>query len=616
MADTEDITWHDTPKVSGARPGDENITWHGDEPTDHGLSERQKLSPVGKALSPVTGYWDTYQRMLTEARHQMSRGAGQIADADSLIDPKAHGIADVATGFGNIGLGALGFIASPLTAGLRSIVSQPIEDVTGIPRDYTEFAAQILAPELMRKLPTAPLPPNYSPTRAPPPPPGSGPAVVEAADRLSQTGAPVEISRAATSDRVPVQQLGQVVSNVPYAGAPLVNASGRTLEQLGAKAEEVAGSYGSAGKPADAGEVASKSLTDWITGESQAKADKAYAKVDAAVNPAILTPLDHTLDVISQIAAKQQASHLPPGRAVDIVLPAATAPGGLTYEGIKNLRTNIGGMLKSGILPEGVDGGQLKQIYGALSDDLGVSVAASGPQAQAAFDRANKYYDLLKDRRSALAKIVGAQGDAAPERVFDRLTAMASSGPRADITKLTQARKAMGADDWNEISSAVVGRLGRDVEGNFSAQRFVSDYNNLSEAGRNLLFKSTDNPLKTHLDDIATVSSRFKRLQQFANPSGTARGVLGAAGLGGLFVEPLTTLTTMLGTNLTARVLAKPAQAASVAKWSRAKYAVAASPGPATIAAYGLASRNLLSTIGSSNVTPDDFIRQLQQPSQ
>ena len=40
--------------------------------------------------------------------------------------------------------------------------------------------------------------------------------------------------------------------------------------------------------------------------------------------------------------------------------------------------------------------------------------------------------------------------------------------------------------------------------------------------GRNPLFKSTNNPLKSHLDDIAEVSSRFKRLQQFANLSGTA----------------------------------------------------------------------------------------------
>ena len=107
----------------------------------------------------------------------------------------------------------------------------------------------------------------------------------------------------------------------------------------------------------------------------------------------------------------------------------------------------------------------LKQIYGALSDDLNTSVGASGPKAQALFDRANKYYGLISDRREALAKIVGTSGDTAPEKVFDRLTAMAGTGSRADINKLAQARKVMGADDWNEVASSVVSRLGARCRG-------------------------------------------------------------------------------------------------------------------------------------------------------
>lgn len=611
MAD-ESITWHDTPQTS-----DENIDWHDrprviiqtGEAADHGLSERQKLSPLGKAVSPVTEYWPTYQRMLTEARQQMSGGAEQIGEGD---------IANVAKGAGRMGLGALGVLASPVNAAYRSVIGQPIEDVTGIPREYTEFAAQLATQGIgLPRAPGAGAVPGFSPTRAPPTPPplpGTGADVVAAADRLSQTGAPVQVARAVASDSVPVQQMGQVVASAPVAGTPLVRAAGRSMEQLGTKADEVAQSYGAAGTAADTGQVASRSIRDWITGESQVNADKAYGKVDALVDKNITTPLDNTLDTVSQITAKRSAAGLDAGRAVDLVLPAVQRPGGLTYEGIKTLRTNIGEMLGRGILPDGVSGGELKQIYGALSGDLGTSVAASGPKAQAAFNRANTYYDLLTTRREALAKLVGAEGDAAPERVFDRLTALASTGPRADITKLAQARKAMGADDWNEVASSVVSRLGRDVEGNFSPQRFITDYNKISDAGKNLLFQSTDNPLKAHLEDINTVSSRFKQMQQFANPSGSARTVWGAAGLGGMFTEPLTTAATLLGTRVLANALAKPAQAASIAKWSQAKYAVARSPSPTTVAAYGLASRNLISTLGAKDITPQHFIAALGQP--
>lgn len=150
MAD-DDISW-DAPK--------DDISWdapHG-EPADHGLSERQKLSPVGKALSPLTGYWDTYQRMRNEAYEQAKTGLKQMTNPDSLVDPKAHGIQDVATGAANTALGGFNYlVGSPVNAAYRSIVGQPLEDTTGIPREYTEMAAQLATPGLgFGKLPVKP----------------------------------------------------------------------------------------------------------------------------------------------------------------------------------------------------------------------------------------------------------------------------------------------------------------------------------------------------------------------------------------------------------------------------------------------------------------------------
>src|SRR5678815_2647846 len=121
----------------------------GGEPADHGLSERQKLSPVGKALSPITSYPETYQHMNREAREQMSRGAGQLFTPKETLDP--------VYGAGNLALGGLNFIASPINAAYRSIIGQPVEDVTGIPREYTEFAAQLATPGIgFSRLPKAP----------------------------------------------------------------------------------------------------------------------------------------------------------------------------------------------------------------------------------------------------------------------------------------------------------------------------------------------------------------------------------------------------------------------------------------------------------------------------
>lgn len=578
---------------------------------DHGLAERQKMSPVEKALSPITGYGDTYLKMNKEAREQVSQGAGQVAEGVSKAKVGSlDGLWDATKGAGNVAAGAVGFVASPINAAYRSVIGQPVEDVTGIPREYTEFAAQLATPGIgfTGKVPAPSVAPGK--TLAP------GQEVVAAADRLSQTGAPVQVPRAAASDNMAVQQAGAVASNVPYAGTPLVKSAERTIDQLGTKADEVAQGYGGGSTVAQSGDVAKSGITDWITGESKANVTKLYDKVDGLVNPDVKTPLEATRGVVAEIAAKRDAAALSSGKATGAVLDAVQRADGLTYEGVKTLRTNIGEMLKGGILPEGVSGSELKRIYGALSEDLGVSVSsAGGPQAKAAFDRANRYASLISDRREALAKIVGADGNASAETVFGRIEAMAGSTARADVAKLAQARKAIGSEDWNEVASTVIGRLGRDVEGNFSPQRFVTAYEKLSDAGKNVLFRSSEKAsLASHLDDIAKVSSRFKELQKFANPSGSGRAVMGG-GIGtGLVAAPLTTIGILAGNRALATALARPASAASIAKLSKAQVALATSPNPSKIAAYTLAARNLISTMELKAVTPADFLKSLQGP--
>lgn len=116
------------------------------EPSDHGLSERQKLSPIEKALNPITSYPKTYERMRNSALDFATAGIDQIRHHDSLRDPQAHGLSDVLSGAARAAIGSAGYVSSPLTAAYRSIIGQPVEDITGIPREYTEFATQLATP--------------------------------------------------------------------------------------------------------------------------------------------------------------------------------------------------------------------------------------------------------------------------------------------------------------------------------------------------------------------------------------------------------------------------------------------------------------------------------------
>lgn len=425
----------------------------------------------------------------------------------------------------------------------------------------------------------------------------TGLAVAEAAERLSATGSQVTVPKFIASDKWATQQLGSVAQYVPLAGARLEKAPAATLAQLGTKADEVAAGYGAgAASPEVAGAAAQEGIRNWVTGTSKARVKQLYDRVDDLVDPAITTDLNSTRNMAAQIAARrEQAAMAGQSKAVQLVQDAVTRPGGLNYFGVKDLRSSIGEMLKGGILPEGVSGSELKQIYGALSDDLRMAVGnAGGARAVSAFERANKFSAQVSERRETLSKIIGLNGDAPPAAVFDRLLKMAQNTSRADTDTLMQARKAIGSENWGDFASGIVGRLGRGDNNAFSPDRFITAWSKLSPQGKAALFRTTgQGDLAQHLDDIATISSRFKDMNKFKNHSGTARQLIGAGSAGTFIADPVNTAAIFLGANVVARMLSQPATAAAMSRWSRTYEAVAKNSTPAKIAVFNIATRNL-----------------------
>jgi hypothetical protein len=244
------------------------------EPADHGLSERQKLSPVGKALSPITSYPETYQRMNQDARDQISRGVDQISNPDSLTDLQAHGISDVLTGAGNVALGTLGYVASPINAAYRSIVGQPVEDVTGIPREYTEFAGQLATPGIglpgavKAPAPNLPRPVPAAPTNE----------IVDAARRVSEVAPEtVNVPKAFSSDNMAVQRTAQGIRNIPIVGDAIPKATGEMADQLGGAVGSIASHYGEGSGP----NVANR-IRNIIGGAAERESQTAKAAADSS----------------------------------------------------------------------------------------------------------------------------------------------------------------------------------------------------------------------------------------------------------------------------------------------------------------------------------------------
>jgi hypothetical protein len=396
---------------------------------------------------------------------------------------------------------------------------------------------------------------------APPAPAATG--ALEAAGRIG-----VDVPRYLATEGNAAPMLAAGIKNVPYAGQPIERSAQGMLEQMGGARGRIAGTPGTA---ETAGEGAATSLSNWIKTGSQQPVGAAYEAVGDLINPATRVPLNNTADTVAQIMAERTAARLPgKSKAIESVMQAVQDPTGMDYAGTKLLRTSLGERTPQELAVSGISPVEHKRIYGALSKDLGNVVReAGGPQAFGAWQEANALARLTNMQRQALGKIVGPEGQNAPEAVFSKLLAMAGSKSTADINRLMLAKRAMGPEAWNEIGSAIVHRMGGAPDGSFSADRFVTAYSNLSPRAKGELFTPAQ---RGGLEDLFAVSKFVQqRVTRYANPSGTARGLFGGGLASAMFADPISVVGGMVGSRLVAEALSRPAIAHAAADVTRAQ---------------------------------------------
>lgn len=413
-----------------------------------------------------------------------------------------------------------------------------------------------------------------------------GLVAAEASQRLG-----VDLPRAVTSESVAVQQGAKGLTNVPIGGTPLRKASEGAISQLDDAARAAQQAYGS-GSVQRAGSMARDSITNFATGTLKDAVTKRYNQVDDLVAQNVTTPLSSTAKTAADIMSRRDNAKMAgSSKAVDLVRKALGQKEGLNYQGIKDLRTSVGEMVDNPTLrPVGMGEGELKRIYASLSDDLRSAVSRSGGEkASKAFEEANSFAARAAKEREALDSIIGRQ--TSDEGIFSKIEAMAGSTSRADMQNLMRVKASVGKDTWGEISSAVIAKMGRDADGKFSPDRFLTGYGKMSKNGKTTMFGNGEHAAA--LDDIAAVSRRFKQMNQFANPSGTAQNVLGPAIAFSAISDPLTTISSVAGARVASNILAKPMSAEKVAKWAKAYEAAAAKPSVSTKAILDARAKTL-----------------------
>jgi hypothetical protein len=247
-------------------------------------------------------------------------------------------------------------------------------------------------------------------------------------------------------------------------------------------------------------------------------------------------------------------------------------------------------------------------MSGALRGDIEDMLRAQGgEEVISKLGEANRIHRELSDRARRLAKITGVREDSPPATIFNRIAGMAKSKAKEDIFGLGEVKRVLG-DEMNEVTSAMVARMGRDNKGNFSPNNFLRDYEEITPGAKSALFTPAH---RQGLDDILIYSKKFVEAQQYRNTSGTTRTAALLAPLIALGSLDWSGLSTMAGYVLATKhlakpldvnkILANPASAAAAAKWTKAYTTYSQYNTAASAAALRLASRNLLNNIKDEN---------------
>ena len=373
------------------------------------------------------------------------------------------------------------------------------------------------------------------------------------------------------------------MSNIPLAGSPIVKGTAQSISDIAQRASDIAAGFGKAGNPEEGGEALQEGASAFRgePGEtptlSEAKStptrdigftNKASALYDAipiaADRPA---QVSNTIDELTALKTKFESN---PDLGAALQNPKfgqyaeALEKGGLSWGDLQDFRSFVGRQMRqpSGELGLGPD--DWRGLYGAVSSDMEATAKTAGLSAENAFNRANNYYSAGLDRiNTALAVVNDANS---PEKAYYGLTKMASArGAGADVNTLQRVMRSMPQEQRDDFVSSVVNRLGLPTKSaaganpdNFSVGTFVSNYADLADKAKEVLFGPAGTEQREALDSLARVANSVKNVERLGNPSGTARQIEWGAIGAGLVAQPLATAAVLASNYLGAGALMSP----------------------------------------------------------
>jgi len=353
----------------------------------------------------------------------------------------------------------------------------------------------------------------------------------------------------------------------------------RSVNELQQGAESAAASVGEGAGPVQGGmalqEGANRFLIDEIKGRpgTPSRSDILFARVDRAIPSGTMVNVGNASETLQKFVNKfanmpEIGKSLGVGKWQKWASDIAANGGNMTWEQARALRSDLGQAIgkMSGPLAD-TPGGEIKQLYGALTEDLDNAAKAAGKGPYNAWKNATNHYKWATGQmQDALDILFKAKN---PEKAYSDFLALgAAQGSRANIAKLAKIKRALPEEEWSTVVATVVRRMGEATPGTqgaageaFSSAKFLTDWNKLSSGAKQLLFEGKGVPraLKAELDSLATMMETAKNAQKQINTSRSGsiltNAMIAAPSAVGAHAV---TLANIVGMNLGARALTSP----------------------------------------------------------
>lgn len=252
-------------------------------------------------------------------------------------------------------------------------------------------------------------------------------------------------------------------------------------------------------------------------------------------------------DIMASISGPESARVMqsPQIARIQAAIEADAEKGALRFGDLRRWRTWVREAQRDDGLRQGIANADLQRLEAALTDDIYRSAAAIGGDAARQLRRVDQFYRAGMQRiNRALEPFARGSGEGA----YARILTMAQDRSGGNARALMALKQSLQPDEWRQVSATLLSRMGEPTagtagvldDGAFSVARFATNYSNMSERARSILF----GPLADELDNLARVADMQRGVERMANHSRSGVSVQNVGTIGGL-VTPSTTAPTV-----------------------------------------------------------------------